>query len=54
MTSNPVNDDFYRELFSLYDQQSTGYITVEKFLEVSLESMNDFDRVDNEVNIFSF
>ena len=44
----PLNDEFYRELFSVYDQQNTGYITVEKFLEISLESMTDFDRVANQ------
>jgi Ca2+-binding EF-hand superfamily protein len=44
----PLNDEFYRELFSVYDKENTGYITVEKFLQISLESMSDFDKVANE------
>ena len=51
MSSKPLNDGFYRELFRVYDTENSGYITVEKFLEISLENMSENDP-DEEVNSY--
>ena len=33
------DDNFYRELFKFYDQDNTGSITVDRFIEISKNSM---------------
>lgn len=34
-------DDFYRELFNVYDIEQVGYIRVENFIEISKQNMFD-------------
>ncbi len=35
------DDNFYRELFKFYDQENAGSITVDRFIEISKNSMSE-------------
>ena len=55
MSSKVSNENFYKELFSVYDQQNTGFITVEKFLAITQENMPENWVANEDVSvIFKF
>lgn len=45
-------ESFYKQLFSVYDQDNTGYITLDKFMTITKENLSDNWKIEEEVRYF--